>query len=265
MITILTPTYNRVHTLQRLFDSLITQENMSFEWLVIDDGSTDTTKKLIDSFNEKKLIDIRYFYQENKGKPSAINLGIKKSSKDYIFIVDSDDVITNDCISVLSSEIKTHLANKNVFSGLCFRKGNLDGSELGKKITNTNLKYELYHSTDIKNLFKVDMAYCFKKKYMEKNIFPKFEDEKFVPELYIWNKITDTHLVYTYMNKVLYLCEYMPDGLSANFKSQLRKNPNGFLLYYRDQSKREKNTLNKTKMIIRVIQCYGYRALRLIK
>lgn len=265
MITILTPTYNRAHTLQRLFDSLITQENMSFEWLVIDDGSTDTTKNLIDSFNEKKLIDIKYFYQENMGKPSAINFGIKKSSMDYIFIVDSDDAITDDCISVLSSEINTHLANKNVFSGLCFRKGNLDGSVLGNKITNINLKYELYHSTNIKNFFKVDMAYCFKKTYMEKNFFPSFKDEKFVPELYIWNKITDMNLVYTYMNKVIYLCEYMPDGLSANFKSQLEKNPNGFLLYYKDQFKREKSILNKTKMIIRVTQCYSYRVLRLMK
>lgn len=265
MITILTPTYNRSYTLQRLFDSLITQENINFEWLVIDDGSTDTTKNLIDSFSEKKLIDIRYFYQENMGKPSAINLGIKKSSMDYIFIVDSDDVITSDCIRVLSSEIETHLANKKVFSGLCFRKGKLDGSVLGNEIINVNLEYKSYHSTDIKNLFKVDMAYCFKKNYMEKNIFPRFKNEKFVPELYIWNKITDLNLVYTYMNKVIYLCEYMPDGLSANFKSQLKKNPNGFLLYYKDQLKREENVLNKTKMIIRVLQCYGYRALGLIR
>ena len=265
MITILTPTYNRSYTLKRLFDSLIAQEDMNFEWLVIDDGSTDTTKNLINSFEEKKLINIRYFYQENMGKPSAINLGVKKSSRDYIFIVDSDDVVTSDCISVLSSEINSHLASKDTFSGLCFRKGKLDGSVLGNEIRNINLEYELYHSTNIKNLFKVDMAYCFKKNYMEKNIFPRFKNESFVPELYIWNKITDLNLVYTYMNKVIYLCEYMPDGLSANFKSQLKKNPNGFLLYYKDQIKREENVLNKTKMIVRAIQCYGYRALGLIR
>ena len=265
MITILTPTYNRAYTLQRLFDSLITQEDMNFEWLIVDDGSADTTKDLINSFDEKKLIDIRYFYQENMGKPSAINLGIKKSSRDYIFIVDSDDVITNDCIGVLSSEIERHLANKAAFSGLCFRKGKLDGSVLGNEIKNINLEYEFYHSTNIKNLCKVDMAYCFKKIYMEKNAFPRLNGENFVPELYVWNKITDLNLVYTYMNKVIYLCEYMPDGLSANFKSQLKKNPNGFLLYYKDQFKREKDVLNKTKMIVRALQCYGYRALGLIR
>ena len=265
MITILTPTYNRAHTLQRLFDSLIVQEDMRFEWLIIDDGSTDTTKDLINSFSKKKLINIRYFYQENMGKPSAINLGVEKSSTDYIFIVDSDDVITSDCISTLSSEINKHLNNNHAFSGLCFRRGNLDGSVLGNKILEVNLQSALHHSTDVQNLFRVDMAYCFKKDYIKKCSFPRIMNEKFVPELYIWNKITDIDLVYTYANKMVYLGEYMNDGLSANFKSQLKKNPKGFLLYYKDQFRRERRILSKTKMTIRIFQCYGYRALGFIR
>ena len=265
MITILTPTYNRAYTLQRLFDSLITQEDMNFEWLIVDDGSTDTTKDLIHSFDEKKLINIRYFYQENMGKPSAINLGIKKSSRDYILIVDSDDIVTSDCVHIIASEIESHLDDGHDFSGLCFRRGNLEGNVLARKIVRENLKWKLYHSTDNKNIFKGDMGYCFKKSYMEKHYFPKIRDEKFVPELFIWNKITDSDLVYTYANKMIYLGEYMVDGLSANFKSQFKKNPNGFLLYYKDQFKREKNVLNRTKMIVRALQCYGYRALGLIR
>lgn len=265
MITVLTPTYNRAHTLKRLFDSLIVQQDMQFEWIVIDDGSTDDTKDLIEIFNEKKLINIKYFYQENMGKPSAINTGIKKSSADYIFIVDSDDLITEDCVLTLSKEIERHSMDSRFFSGLCFRKGNLDGSVLGRHIESINLECDLYHSTDLKNLLKVDLAYCFKKSYMKKNFFPKYDSENFVPELYIWNKITDLDLVYTYMNKVIYLCEYMPDGLSANFKSQLKKNPKGFLLYYKDQFRREKGVLNKTKMTIRIFQCYIYEGLGLIR
>lgn len=259
MITILTPTYNRAHTLQRLFDSLIVQEDTRFEWLVVDDGSTDNTKDLVKSFDKKHLVKIRYFYQENMGKPSAINLGVKNSSTDYIFIVDSDDMITSDCISTLSSEIERHSISNHEFSGLCFRKGNLDGSVLGKEIKEVNLQSKLYHSTDIQNIFKVDMAYCFKTSYMKKNFFPKVTNEKFVPELYIWNKIADIHLVYTYMNKVIYLCEYLPDGLSANFRSQMKNNPRGFLLYYKDQIKREVSLFKRLKNSIRVIQCYIYK------
>lgn len=265
MITILTPTYNRAHTLQRLFDSLIVQQDMRFEWIVIDDGSTDNTKDLIEVFNEKKLINIKYFYQGNMGKPSAINTGIKKSSTDYIFIVDSDDLITEDCVLTLSKELERHSMDSHVFSGLCFRKGNLDESVLGRHIESINLESNLYHSTELKNLLKVDLAYCFKKSYMKKNFFPKYDCENFVPELYIWNKITDLDLVYTYMNKVIYLCEYMPDGLSANFKSQLKKNPKGFLLYYKDQLQRERSVFNKTKVTIRIFQCYAYKYLRLMR
>lgn len=265
MITILTPTYNRAYTLQRLFDSLITQEDTRFEWLIVDDGSTDNTKELVKIFDEKKLIKTRYFYQKNMGKPSAINLGVKKSSTDYIFIVDSDDVITSDCIHTLLSEIENHLSNNHQFSGLCFRKAGLDGRVLGQNIDYINLKSDLYHSTELKNLLEVDLAYCFKKDYMKQFLFPRFIDEKFIPELYIWNKITDLDLVYTYTNKVIYLCEYMPDGLSANFRSQLKNNPKGFLLYYKDQFRREKSVLNKTKMTIRIFQCYAYKALGLMK
>lgn len=265
MITILTPTYNRAYTLQRLFDSLIAQEDTRFEWLIVDDGSTDNTKDLVNIFDEKGLIKIRYFHQENMGKPSAINLGVKNSSTDYIFIVDSDDLITSDCIKNLSIEINRHLNSNHKFSGLCFRKGNLDGSVLGPRIVNVNLNSKLYHSTSIQNLLKVDMAYCFKKSYMETNMFPKFNGENFVPELYIWNRITDLDLVYTYINKVVYLCEYMPDGLTANFKNQLKKNPKGFLLYYKDQFRREERVLNKTKMTIRIFQCYIYKALGLMR
>lgn len=265
MITILTPTYNRAYTLQRLFDSLLAQEDTRFEWLIVDDGSTDNTKDLVKSFDEKNLIKIRYFYQSNSGKPSAINLGVEKSSTDYIFIVDSDDLITSDCIKTLLIEIKKHLNSNNKFSGLCFRKGNLDGSVLGPRIVDVNLNSKLYNSTSIQNLLKVDMAYCFKKSYMQTNMFPKFNGEKFVPELYIWNRITDLDLVYTYINKVVYLCEYRPDGLTANFKSQLKKNPKGFLLYYKDQIQREKTVLRKTKMTIRAFQCHIYEALGLMR
>lgn len=259
MITILTPTYNRAHTLQRLFESLLNQEDTSFEWVVIDDGSIDDTKDLVRCFIEKSPFDIHYFYQNNMGKPTAINRGVLEASKQYILIVDSDDVITGDCIGILSNEIKSHLNDSHEFSGLCFRKGNLDGSVLGEEIIDVNLQSKLYHSTDIQNLFKVDMAYCFKKSYMKKNFFPKIIGEKFVPELYIWNKITDLGLVYTYMNKVIYLCEYMPDGLSANFRSQLKNNPNGFLLYYKDQAKREDSLLKKIKYFLRVVQCQLYK------
>lgn len=263
MITILTPTYNRAHTLTRLFESLLEQTNQKFEWVVVDDGSTDSTHDLIEKFIHSSCLNIKYIYQDNQGKPSAVNKGVENSLGDYIFIVDSDDFLTKDCVEILQEKILLHIKNNNIFSGLCFRKGRVDGSILGEELINTfEDDYSYYHSTELKNMLNVDLAYCFNRKYMEENKFPYFVGEKFVPELYIWNKITDSAKVYAYLHKVLYLCEYLPDGLTANFNQQLKNNPKGFFLYYNDQFFREQIVFNKIKMFIRVVQCFFYKLVK---
>mgnify|MGYP004708413575 CR=1 FL=1 len=77
-ITILTPSYNRAHTLPNLYKSLLLQDNQNFEWLIVDDGSKDNTKELVNSFCKDEKIKITYLFQKNGGKHSAINTGIKK-------------------------------------------------------------------------------------------------------------------------------------------------------------------------------------------
>ena len=72
-LTIFTPTYNRVHTLTRTYDSLCRQTCKDFEWLVIDDGSTDNTYELIRGFIEEAIIPIRYIYKENGGLFTGYN------------------------------------------------------------------------------------------------------------------------------------------------------------------------------------------------
>ena len=84
MITILTPTYNRKHLLENLYNSLINQSSLNFEWLIIDDGSTDSTSELIDSFIEKSKITINYFKKINGGKHSALNVGFNKANGKWL-------------------------------------------------------------------------------------------------------------------------------------------------------------------------------------
>ncbi len=259
MITILTPSYNRAHTLTRLFESLIQQSNQNFEWLIVDDGSHDKTFDLVSDFIGKNKINIKYFFQENKGKPSAVNFGVEKASGSYIFIVDSDDLLPADSIETICEKIKFHESLNNTFSGVCFRKSTLDGRLLGIDFKQNENKFKYLNSTELKNLFNVDLAYIFKRNVMLEYPFPFFDNENFVPELYIWNKITDYAKVYAYINKSIYLCEYLPDGLTANFKKQLRKNPRGFALYYKNQFKRESNLITKIKIFIRLAQCFLYR------
>jgi glycosyltransferase involved in cell wall biosynthesis len=98
MITIFTPTYNRAYSLRRLYDSLCKQTSNDFEWLVVDDGSTDDTENLINSFIADGKVDIRYFKQANGGKHRAINFGVREARGELFFIVDSDDQVTPDAV-----------------------------------------------------------------------------------------------------------------------------------------------------------------------
>ena len=82
MITILTPAYNRGYVIHKAYKSLLQQKNKDFEWVVIDDGSTDNTKEVIEKFIDENKINISYYRKKNGGKHTALNYGIKKAFYD---------------------------------------------------------------------------------------------------------------------------------------------------------------------------------------
>ena len=100
-VTILTPTFNRKHTLNRVYKSLLKQDYMLFEWLLIDDGSTDLTKDLIKELKEKAPFKIRYRYQKNGGKHRAHNTGVLIAGGILTIILDSDDTLVEGAIRII--------------------------------------------------------------------------------------------------------------------------------------------------------------------
>ncbi|WP_261857281.1 glycosyltransferase family 2 protein [Photobacterium sanguinicancri] len=257
MITILTPTYNRAYCLNELYQSLKLQSSLNFEWVIVDDGSTDNTFELINEWIKLDELTIRYFHQNNSGKHIALNEGVKHSNGELILIVDSDDKLVVDAVKIV--ETKEALLPSE-YTGFSFRRAHFDGQLVGDEIKDSD-DYDDYidaHPTRAAKIFPCDLAYVFKKSAMEKHPFPRIIGEKFVPELLIWNAIADDGLVRFYKNIPIYLCEYLPDGLSFNFKSQLMKNPKGFGLFYRDQFHREEQVFFKAKNMIRYFQCLFY-------
>ena len=89
-ISVLTPTYNRAESLEKLYTSLVvnSNSNIQFEWLVMDDGSTDRTKIVVENFIKQNIVDIKYFYQENQGKMAAVNNLMKEVTGDIFFTCD---------------------------------------------------------------------------------------------------------------------------------------------------------------------------------
>nr|WP_269848298.1 glycosyltransferase family 2 protein [Ralstonia sp. ASV6] len=251
----MTPTFNRAYTLPRLYESLVRQTSRDFEWLVVDDGSEDETGELISRLAKNKAVRIRYIAQANAGKHIALNTGVQQAHGDMILIVDSDDALVDGAIQQIKDRLTEHM--REDLSGLCFRKALFDGKLLGRVIKADAMKL---NPTEASKMFKGDLAYVFKRSTMASNPFPQIPGEKFVPELYVWNKIADMGCIVFFPEDVIYRCEYLPDGYTHNFMSTLKKNPKGFLLFYASQISRETSVLLKLKYSIRWLQCLYYSA-----
>ena len=232
LLTIFTPTYNRAYSLERLYKSLVTQSLKDFEWLVVDDGSTDNTEELINKFVSDNKVKICYFKQENGGKHRAINRGAAMAQGDYFLIVDSDDYLTSDAVESIKREwIK--VCTRSDISGICFRKINYSTNEIiGKAFPKDKLfatTFDIYYNWKIRG----DKAEVFRTSLIRKNPFPEISGERFMTETYVWNKIAGHRKSMLYcINQGIYMCDYLPDGLTANFKCLLRNNPKGYIKYY---------------------------------
>lgn len=227
MITVFTPTYNRVETLKRVYQSLLRQTCKDFEWVVVDDGSLDSTEAYLREIADEGLIAMRHYTQRNSGKMQAYNLGLQQSRGDYFFCLDSDDYLTDDAISKINSTIK-RIHTSKVFGVIGLKRyinGALVGSTFPKKLEYTTLQ-NLYN----KHRFRGDAFLVYKTSIASKHPFPKIEGEKFIPEAYIYDQLDQLGELII-MDEAVYVCEYLDDGYSKNFKNILQNNPKGFMLY----------------------------------
>jgi hypothetical protein len=256
MISVLTPTYNRKYTIPRLYDSLKSQVDDDFEWVVVDDGSSDGTHDLIRDYQSESNFIIRYCHQSNAGKHAALNTGVGLCSGEWILIVDSDDYLDANALSLVSENL-INVSNNVV--GVCFRKKYIDGTSIGRELVG---EVKLMTPIEAGHYYGGDLAYVFRRDVMLKCPFPVFEGERFVPELCIWNRISDFGNIWYFSGVCFYVCEYLFDGYSANFKSNLRKNPRGFAYHYKDVLFRESILIYKVKALLRLLQCWWYQLLK---
>ena len=96
-ITILTPAYNKGKTIERTYQSLLNQTVFDFEWVLINDGSTDDTLDIIKTFQTDKF-PIRFTDKQNEGLNRTFNLGVKQAHGDLILRLDPDDYLTEDAV-----------------------------------------------------------------------------------------------------------------------------------------------------------------------
>ena len=250
-VTICTPTYNRENCLNRLYESLKTQKCYDFEWVVVDDGSTDNTEILIKEFSEKEHnFPIKYIKKINGGKHTALNVGVNSASGKYFLIVDSDDFLGENAVEMVIECFENVPEN---YAGIAFYKMFVDG-----KLVGTSFDGEYIDATSLerpKYNINGDKAEVFFTDVLKKYPFPVFAGERFLPEATVWNRIANDGYKLRWFNKGFYYCEYQPDGLSmtANVFTSFK----GYTLFIR-----ELNSYKKTSLIERIKNTgvYAYNA-----
>ena len=224
-LTIFTPTYNRAYILPQLYNSLLTQTDKNFVWLVIDDGSTDNTQELIEQWQKENLIEIRYIYQENQGMHGAHNTAYKNIDTELNICIDSDDYMPDDAVEKILDFWQKHGNDKVAgLVGLDIDKtGKVIGTAFPKDLKEATLT-DVYHKYKVKGDKKLVYRTEVVKKYPQ---YPLFEGEKFVPLGYLYSLI-DRDYKLLILNEPLCIVEYMEDGSTRNIFKQYVRNPQGF-------------------------------------
>lgn len=223
-ITVLTPTYNRIKELNKLYNSLIQQTNKNFIWFVINDGSNDETEKVVKQWIKEKKINIELKNKENGGKHKAINYAMNYINTELVFIVDSDDYLTDDAIDLIY-EYHTKYENNKELCGYSFLRQFPNGEINNKKFPKEEL-IGSYIDVRINGNIGGDKAEVWYTKCLKEYPFPEFENEKFLGEDIVW---IDMALKYkmVHINKAIYIGEYLNEGLTNNRRKNNIKYPNG--------------------------------------
>lgn len=225
LFTIFTATYNRAHTLPRVYRSLKIQTCRDFEWVIVDDGSTDNTYDLVKRWKEEADFPIRYFWQQNQGKHFAFNWGVKEAHGRFFLSLDSDDA----CVSEALERFKYHWDlipkdQEELFTGVCSLCQDQNGMLIGNRFpfnpTDSN-SLEIYYR------YKVwGDKWGFQRVEVLRNFpFPEIEGTKFIPEGIVWNSIAKSFKI-RFINEILGICYIQPfsssDQLTCSLNDPLR-------------------------------------------
>lgn len=222
-LTVFTPAYNRAHLLPRLYQSLCDQTNSNFNWLIIDDGSIDETKLVVDGWIKEGRIAIQYIYQENQGMHGAHNTAYKNIITELNTCIDSDDYMPINAVDLILKKWETIDSNKvaGIIGLDAVPTGNIIGTKFVSELTTLEDFYLKGGKGDKKMVYRTDII----KKYPE---YPVFEGEKYVG-LGTKYLFIDKDYELATINEVLVIVDYQATGSSNTMFAQYLKYPKGFI------------------------------------
>ncbi len=227
LITVFTPTYNRADLLPRCYDSMRSQTNQNFIWMIIDDGSTDNTRELVNSWkNEQHEFTVEYYYKDNGGLHTAYNEAIKHIKTELCVCIDSDDFMPSDGIDKILKFWQKNGSDK--YAGIVGLDYYISGKMIGDPLPNqksVNLidlitgKYKI-NNGDRTNVVRTELY----KRYAP---MKTFQNEKNFNPHYLHLQISQEY-DFLVMNENLRFVDYQSTGMSNSMLKQYRNSPNSF-------------------------------------
>lgn len=238
-LTVFTPAYNRAHTIWRTYESLCRQLSKEFEWLVIDDGSTDGTRELVSSWISGQPeptedfegfcdagFKIRYIWKENGGLHTGYNTAYANIDTELCVCIDSDDWMPDDAVEKI-----IHCWNErggNQSAGIMGLDFDTDGNPLGgffpEGLTETyflDMYIKNIHRADTKEVMRTDLM---------KKVAPQvgFDGEKNFNPVYMLLQVCDDYPLLV-LNENLCIVEYQQDdSMSRGIYRQYVNSPRSF-------------------------------------
>jgi glycosyltransferase involved in cell wall biosynthesis len=191
-ITVFTATFNRARQLHRVYDSLCQQTFRDFEWIVIDDGSTDGTMDLVDEWKVSAKFPLRYFWQENQGKHVAFNRAVSVAKGELFLAADSDDAFVPEALEQFVFHWESVPESKREefvgVTALCVDdKGRVIGNRFPRSPMDSDA-LEIYYRHKVRGekwgFHRVDV--------LRQYPFPEPPGGKFVPEEIVWGAIGES-------------------------------------------------------------------------
>ena len=251
--TVFTPTFNRAYALHGVYESLLNQTYNDFEWIIVDDGSTDETHKLVESWINDDILTIKYFKQENQGKHVAHNLGVDNASGYLFLIFDSDDQCIPEALEMFKYYWEDIPVKKrpmfSTLTFLCMDKNNkVIGRQFPKMVNDVQDFNEQQSMRSNGDKWGVNVTTL-----MKEYKFPTFDGEKFIPEGIVWNRLSVKYSA-RFVNKPIKIVEYLNDGLTSNSSNIRLNSPHGATLAYKEQLDLKTSVFKKYKNAINYIR-----------
>jgi glycosyltransferase involved in cell wall biosynthesis len=238
LLSIITPSYNRAHTLPKLYESLLRQNFTDFEWILIDDGSLDRTDELAQTWINQQKINLRFFKIKNGGKTRALNYAfLQHAIGQFTLVLDSDDYLSDTSLEIISEHVKSLTPN---YIGLVGLKSYSNGLLVGEEFkTNQGTYIDIYYG---KYAIKGDKLFVIETEVYKNSIVLPFDEEKYMPDNIPFINANNLG-VYKLLNHVLYVGDYLDEGMTSNTKKILIENIKSHVF--------EKRELQKGKMLFK--------------